>query len=170
MKRFSQELQQMLTEQKGYRNEEYSGSRITDPEKVLKFEIYELGNTDILEFFQKHYGFNYSCIIEKLEEGRVTEEEIKDEVKKIISYISRKMGGPKTLYCLWLATREGIRENYIDPEDPVTEYNLSGCDYMPLCDLGDQGALFILDRHPRFIPHREIFLEKEEELSGVSLI
>jgi len=169
MKRFSQELQQMLTEQKGYRNEEYSGSGITDPEKVLTFEIYELGNTDILEFFQKHYGFDYPCIIEQLEEGRVTEEEIKVEVKRIISYISRKMGA-KTLYCLWLATREGIRENYVDTEDTVTEYNLSRINYMPICDLGDQGALFILDRHPNLIPHREIFLVREEELSVVSLI
>ena len=38
-----------------YRSEDSSGSGVRDIIEVMVFEIYELGNTDILEYVSEHY-------------------------------------------------------------------------------------------------------------------
>lgn len=49
-------LSEMIKNRKGYRTETCSGSCVRDLEEILRFEIGELGNTDVLEYLKENHN------------------------------------------------------------------------------------------------------------------
>lgn len=165
---FSQELKQILNTKIGYRNEGYSGSGETDVRDVIKFEMYELGNEDILDFFKENYGLSVSCedYQEALEAGQISEEEVDEIIDQMMLILHEKFGH-KDLSCLWLTTLEGVKSNYLCGEEYVSQYCLEGITIVPISDLGDQGILLVMDKHPDFIPNEIVYVEEESQLITV---
>jgi hypothetical protein len=160
VKYLSKETLEVLATQKGYRNDSYGNSGVTDIESVLKHEILVNGNTDIPEYVKEQYGLTYE--LEKLHQlnDRLQNEEVsEDEVDELIRDIKEKIRtyfGHDNVSCLWLSTRKGIEENYNGKEEGMNCYQLTGVKLMPISDLEDQGTLYVMDTHPNNLVVTEI--------------
>jgi hypothetical protein len=169
--KFSKELTQMLSEKVGFRNEAFRGSGERIARDVIKFEMYDLGNEDIVEFFREHYGFSipYESYQKALENEEITEAEVDQIIDQMFMILKEKFGHTN-LYCLWLTSLEGVKENYMNEEDMeedeivITKYYLPD-KVVPISDLEDEGALFVMEIHPDMLETEDVFLgEKPKDL------
>lgn len=158
----SNETNEVLETGKAYRNESYGVSNVTNLEGVIKHELLLLGNSDTSEFVKAEYGLpmDISDLNERLQKSAVSEAEALDIIHEIRKQI-QKFFGHTEVYLIWVGTRASIEENYHGKEEGMTCYDLSGVKVMPICDLGDQGVLLVLDKEPGSLPFTAI--ESTEE-------
>ena len=134
-----------------YRSEETGGSGVRDIIEVMTFEIYELGNTDILDYVCEHYlkpGTRKIVqeFIYKVETG--TEDIIEDDVIDICEIIIKEINevtNHNLKYALWLADYDTVMEIYSYDESTIEAYKISD---IILSDLGKDGILFGYDEEP----------------------
>ena len=142
-----------------YRNESYSGSEIRDAQKIISFEILELGNTDILETIAAHdsnlISDEFKEKLEKIEDmmkdGGVLGIEDMETVNSILVNINTHTG-KNFRYALWLTDRDTVRDLYSDGyDDDSDEYDdIDGyetSDYV-LADTGILGVLYLYEDMP----------------------
>lgn len=128
LKGLSKEAQYMLIHHCGYRNDDCYNSGEELFLRVLNYEVFELGNTDILHSCKKIYGLNLDL------------RKRKESIQKIYKYFC-KLLDTDILYCKWLATRENVIKLY-DGEYNCGKYRLN-LDSLIASDLGPDGILFI---------------------------
>lgn len=117
-----------------------------NPEDVIYYEMYELGNTDIPDYLVKNYGDKMSpeafrTISNAAEPGNLenlSKEERKNVVRTIILEMER-IWEIKINKVLWLASREAVEELYWNGESRIKPCRRS--EYI-LSDLGYDGTLF----------------------------
>jgi hypothetical protein len=131
---------------KGYNNKLFRDSGVVDFEKILEFELYELGNIDILEKLED-YGLKMP--LEEFYKDLYIFEEMKEEIiEKVMSFVRKKMGlkNNEKIFAKWLTTMNGILENYIVDDDfEIQEYSLPK-KYLIASDLGTGGVLVLSNK------------------------
>ena len=137
-----------------YRSEETGGSGVRDIIDVMTFEIYELGNTDILEYVYENYLTPETKkivreIIYEIDNGTsdIQEDEIISICESIIKEINEQTGH-NLKYALWLADYDIVMEIYSYDENTIEAYKTSD---IILSDLGRDGILFGYDEEPESI-------------------
>ena len=131
-----------------YRSEESGGSGVRDVIDIMTFEIFELGNTDILDYTLENY-LQYTNIQETVERliDDVTAFSI-NEVEKICKLIIKEINTQtdhNLKYGLWLADYDRVKDMYAYDESSIEAYKVSD---IILSDLGIDGILFAYDEMP----------------------
>jgi predicted RNase H-like HicB family nuclease len=136
----------------GYRNESLYGSGIRDLKDVIEFEIVELCNTDIPETILNTFGLTnlqhrYLKSTLRVAEDRMDEASLQSLSKTCLNYILRAF--PKAKYCLWLCSKNAVRNNYEGVTGAIDAYEIEI--EKPISDLGfdDQGCLYLFTKQPR---------------------
>ena len=140
----------------GYRTETYRGSGYRFINDVLHFEIFELGNTDILYTIiennlvsdnDKSFIDELLCDIRNdcMYDESLEEEIIYQIVRKIKTYT-----GINIKYCLWLADKDIVSnpDNY--GEFVKSPYDIDAYEIgkIVLSDLGEDGKLYAYEEMP----------------------
>lgn len=162
---YSETLEIMLKEKKGYRTESFSGSGVRNLEDVVRFEIMELCNDDIIDYMQESYGILKSYQLEK--DGRALDSEefyfkcqenIDDVIDEIASYVKEnlKIDDVRDIYVVWLTTKENVIDMYeAESEWYIDEYIIPE-ECIILSDLGSYGALFAFKEEFCQIPNSHL--------------
>ena len=136
----------------GYRTELFSGSGKRNVFEVAKFEIFELGNLDILyTIINNNLVSNNDLLyvkdfISDLTRYIYFEDTMQDEaIYQVVSMIRRNTGF-KITYCLWLADRKNVE--YLYGKSCIDTYFTSS---IVLSDLGKNGKLFAYENYPNKI-------------------
>lgn len=160
-------LEIMQETKKGYRTENFSGSRVRLLSEVIEFEL-SMGNTDIISYVQDNYEILKDYQLDTFELERVRKEypheddyntiywemfsdmcidnstsiseEIVDYFKEIFS-----VEDEKDMTALWLTSHENVINYYNDGNtEDIDEYTLPNKDkFSILSDLGVDGVLFL---------------------------
>lgn len=134
-----------------YRSESYSGSMVREISDVIRFEVFELGNTDILEYIKRYFPRNSSIvqrladiIDELLRNGYVDDFSEADQLQFVNFMISElnQILGKKVCYALWLADHAAVLAFY---GADVEEYETGT---IILSDLGAEGVLYGYENYP----------------------
>lgn len=135
---FSIELQEMLKQKTGYRNWGFRGSGVYEAAEVISFECEELGNTDVYEFVQQHYGVKLGSLAE------------------LLQWLDDRTAEWGKCYVLWLTSWEGVIKHYTyeGEQNVICKVTLPD-DVFPLSDCGDQGTLFAMPIHPDWLQVEE---------------
>ena len=115
----------------GWRNDNIYGSGIDDAFKIIDYEVFELGNTDILYTCRKIYGLKLD--IRKKKESVYT-----------VKMFLRSVLGETKIYGMWFGTEKNIRKYYNGNED-ISCYSLPK-NYgtaLVISDLGPEGSLIV---------------------------
>ena len=131
-----------------YRSEESGGSGVRGVIDIMTFEIFELGNTDILDYTLENYlqDTNIQEMVERLIDD-ITAFSI-NEVEKICKLIIKEINiqtDHNLKYGLWLADYERVKDMYAYDESSIEAYKVSD---IILSDLGIDGVLFAYDEMP----------------------
>ena len=138
-----------------YRTEQYSGSGKRDAVDVLTFEVFDLRNTDILEYCLSHYDLrrmHFDITIRTLmdiiqDNDDVEEKDIRTIMKDLLKHIELNTGHC-IRYILWLASKDEVKDNYEGTEGCIDAYKTGP---VILSDLGNDGILFGYDNLPEKI-------------------
>ena len=137
----SKTLDILKTEKIGFRTESFSGSGVRNAMDVVRFEITELLNEDIMLTMQKLYGLDFYEFLNLGEELL----EISDFlINKIFTFLENKMEIPKEdMKAIWLTTEEMVKKRYcFNNESVINKYEI-GESWIPISDLDKDGILFI---------------------------
>ena len=152
-----------------YRSEDSSGSGVRDIIEVMVFEIYELGNTDILEYVSEHYlsddtKQDIDKVINAIEDGdELSEDDIIDLCENIVNEINKKTKH-NLKFALWLADKDVVKDMYAYDELNIDAYYTSD---IILSDLGYDGILFAYDIEPEPINNINESLLLEYSLNDI---
>lgn len=131
-----------------YRSEETGGSGVRNIIDIMIFEIYELGNTDILDYVLETYLKDTDMrellknIIDDVSAYSINE--IEEVCEDIIQEINAQTGH-NLKYALWLADYNVVAEIYSFDDSTIEAYKTSD---IILSDLGRDGILFAYDKEP----------------------
>ena len=150
-----------------YRSEESGGSGVRDVIDIMTFEIFELGNTDILDYTLENYlqDTNIQETVESLIDD-VTAFSI-NEVEKICKLIIKEINiqtDHNIKYGLWLADYDRVKDMYAYDESSIEAYKVSD---IILSDLGIDGVLFAYDEMPKPINNINESLLLEYSLNDI---
>lgn len=153
-----------------YRSEDSYGSGVRDVLDVMVYELYELGNTDILEYICDHYfdeemKRQCSMMILSIETGDVFEDDIIDIAKASLETIKEKTN-KDIRYCLWLAEKDVVDEMYAYDESNIDAYYTSD---VILSDLGRDGILFGYEKEPEPIDEDLLLEHTPQEIERMPL-
>ena len=115
----------------GWRNDSAYGSGIDDAFKIIDYEVFELGNTDILYTCRKIYGLKLD--IRKKKESVYT-----------IKMFLRSVLGETKIYGMWFGTEKNIRK-YYNGDEEISCYSLPK-NYgtaLVISDMGPEGSLIV---------------------------
>jgi hypothetical protein len=147
----------------GYRCEEAFGDGVTDLIKVMAYETFELGNSDILEYVSMHYledgELKDECLsmIQELEDNGYVDDMFEDEKEefmgKLVNEINKKLN-MELKSCLWLASLDTVKDYYCQNMDSffIKSYETSNA---IITDLGYDGALYAYEVLPKMIKQEE---------------
>ena len=153
----SNETNEIILNQTGYRTEVFSGSGIRNLEDVISYEISDLGNSDIVLFCNNFYNLNLDleCDVDEDDDEEDYREELDMMIQEnymyyletLLSFIEKKLNCHKSeLKGLWLAKEKTVKEFYLknldddSPENYIDEYRLPS-EYLIISDLGYDGVL-----------------------------
>lgn len=129
----------------GYRNELFRDSGVEDFEEILRFEMFELGNEDIPDYLIE---CGMEDILKDIQVESFFDSTSEDEeyiVTSILEFINNKLGLAESckLYAKWLASPEGVADNYIDGQDyEIRKYTIPD-NFTFASDLGPEGCLVV---------------------------
>ena len=152
-----------------YRSEDSYGSGVRDIIDIMTYEIYELGNIDILDYVCEHYLSNEDKqiiirVIPEIESGELSEKDIEDLCIDIIDKINKKTKH-NLKFALWLADKNVVEDMYADDELNIDAYYVSD---IILADLGYDGILFAYDEEPEPIETiNEAFRDYDDNIGEV---
>lgn len=168
--KLSTRTENLVTNGKGYRTEEFRGSGERDLQKVLFYEMSELTNADAINFCLNNYKkyltkkefknlkraaieiYGFDDISDALP---MDWEKICEEAAKSITNVARRLLGLNNdapVYCIWLTSKEAVKDIYlIDEEMAIDEYSLDGM--FIISDVDYDGALFISSTCPNPTTH-----------------
>lgn len=140
----------------GYRTETFQGSGYRNVYDVLKFEIFELSNIDILctildnKLVPYHHEDFVLDLISDVNQDCYFEDTLQDEVIYQLVRIIKKHTGIAINYCLWLADKDAVLDNNlygsgINNDSDVDVYETGD---IILSDLGRDGKLFGYTEYP----------------------
>lgn len=115
----------------GWRNDNIYGSGINDAFKIIDYEVFELGNTDILYTCRKIYGLKLD--IRKKKESVYT-----------VKMFLRSVLGETKIYGMWFGTEKNIRK-YYNGDEEISCYSLPK-NYgtaLVISDMGPEGSLIV---------------------------
>lgn len=115
----------------GWRNDSIYGSGVNDAFKIIDYEVFELGNTDILYTCRKVYGLKLD--IRKKKESVYT-----------IKMFLRSVLGETKIYGMWFGTEKNIRK-YYNGDEEISCYSLPK-NYgtaLVISDMGPEGSLIV---------------------------
>lgn len=130
------------------------GSGVIDIEKVVTYEIYELGNTDIADYLLSHYKEMLSDKTISFLENIANNDEYldttdEDTICKIVTRTINEINrfkGKKYRYALWLADKDAVISLYGASDDAdIDAYETS--DFV-LNDLRFDGTLYAYEDVP----------------------
>lgn len=134
-----------------YRSENFSGSMVRGIYEVMRFEIFELGNTDILEHIMQYFVHipdvidRLRNVIEELQNnGYVDDFPEQDQtvfLSDLVSELNSELGA-NIRYALWLADKATVIEQY---GTEIDEYEVGS---VVLSDLGYDGTLYGYEECP----------------------
>lgn len=140
-----------------FRTEAFSGSGERNALEVIRYEIFELGNTDILTTLSTTILKSHPIrpILERYvweidENGFVddlSEQETRSFVKRILEAVGEETGYTVN-YALWLADRATVQWFYHGTEDNISAYSTGA---VVLSELGCDGTLYGYDKLPEEI-------------------
>ena len=115
----------------GWRNDNIYGSGIDDAFKIIDYEVFELGNTDILYTCRKLYGLKLD--IRKKKESVYT-----------VKMFLRSVLGETKIYGMWFGTQKNI-ERYYAGSESCTCYRFSQKygSVLVISDMGPEGTLCV---------------------------
>lgn len=129
-----------------YRDEDIYGSGINDILDVISYEVYELGNTDILEYCLDHYVEDKNLknriidLVNNLE--NYSDLDVFNLVQDLVVEINYQTKSDLK-YCLWLASEQAVKDLYDGSN--INAYYTSD---IILSDLGYDGILFAYETEP----------------------
>lgn len=85
-------------------------------QEVLKYEIYELNNDDILDFLNV------------------------DGINDVLKYIKEYFKTNSPIYGYWFTSKAGVKSSYAGDTEPISKFNLPE-KYLILSDLDSDGIL-----------------------------
>lgn len=132
-----------------YRNDSYNNSdgEIRKLKDILVYEIFDLENTDILEYCSEHYDLSEPLMNEMngiIDGEELDEDAVEDLVKRLLTEIS-SLTGKILRYGLWLAKKDVVMNFYDGDEETISGYYVSD---VILSDLGEDGILFAYETFP----------------------
>ncbi len=137
----SKTLSKMISQGVGYRVESYSGSKVRNLFDVVHYEIFELGNEDILDYMEKKYNLK-GIQLHSREFFREDEEAEFRVARQIVDYCTFTLGAEKVIG-IWLTTLPNVKKFYkLNSDDEITKVPLDR-KYMVISDLDEDGALFV---------------------------
>ena len=130
----------------------YSGNNITDPVKVIAFEMGELGNIDIPDYCLDNYGDKMRLemrekienAIELIQNGDMDEDVAEQTAKAIVSEMER-IWNIRIKRVMWLADYDTVVDLYCDEGDTENIESFKTSNYI-IVDLGCDGILFAYDK------------------------
>ncbi len=127
----TRESQEILAFGYGWRNDYVYGSGIDDAFKIIDYEVFELGNTDILYTCRKIYGIDLDI------------RKKKESVFKVKMFLRGVLGETK-IYGMWLGTEENIKKYYSGNES-CTCYSIpkNYGSALVISDMGAEGSLVV---------------------------
>ena len=138
----------------GFRVNNLFGDGIKEPLEVIVYEIYDLGNTDVLNtlantlFKDTEFGCRLQSFCQVVEIG-CEEKTIEIFVHKLIREVETKLG-KELKSVLWLCdTVQDLVDSYEVQEDSVFSEYEDG--FVVLSDLGKQGKLFGYEGEPKWL-------------------
>lgn len=125
--KLSETSKSLIQNRIGFRNNEYYNSGIVSFEEILKYEVFELGNVDILLTCRKLYNVKFDMRNKK------------DSIQKILDFFY-SLYKTKNLYAIWLTTQNNVQRYY--PGDFISKYKINKTSLV-VSDLDVEGVLFI---------------------------
>lgn len=138
METMSEEAEIIKTYNAGYRNEAYSSGKCPNTlEKVMSYEVLELGNLDILNTLRTVYDA-------KIDMRR----NIKVSVAQALQFVQEQLGGElPNIQAFWLCSSlDEVKQWYMRPSSDadIWRYTIAG-EFMCISDLGPEGVLVAYD-------------------------
>lgn len=129
MNKLSKTAKELVSSQIGYRNNNLYNSGVINFLEIFEHELFELGNTDIIDTMKSLYPDS--------------NETISINYKYVPQYISRKLECDiDTLKGIWITSKSGVEKYYLnDKSDIITTIDFSGITYMIVSDLDEEGIL-----------------------------
>ena len=118
MAKSSETAKQIQKTNIGFRNDYLFSGEDYPIHEVLKHEIYELDNDDILEFLKV------------------------DDINDVLDYIHKTFTTKAPLYGYWFTSKHGVESSYAGDTEPITKFYLPE-KYLILSDLGTDGILIV---------------------------
>lgn len=127
LNKLSETSKSLLQNKQGFRNNEYYNSGVVSFEEILKYEVMELGNVDILLTCRKLYGIKFDMRNKK------------ESIQKVLDYFY-KIYKTKNLYAIWLTSQDNVQRYY--PGSTISKYLINKTSLI-VSDLDVEGVLFI---------------------------
>ncbi len=138
--KISQEASNMITNGYGYRDDLFYGSGEVNFEHIIDFEVFELGNTDILKTCKNLYNINIDL------------RNRKESVNSVVSYF-KKLYKTDMLYGVWICDFSDV--SMYDSGNGLLRV-LINKNSMVASDLSKEGVLWVSD-----MMFKRIYLEEE---------
>lgn len=135
-----------------YRNNNAFGDNVRKPLDVITYEVYELGNSDILEYCTEHYALSSELrndiddIIDNIDD--IDEEDVITVIKKLLNELNVLYGKP-IKEVIWLASLDAVNDLYDGEEENSDIQSYSVEDAIILSNLGYDGLLFGFFERPK---------------------
>lgn len=127
LNKLSETSKSLLQNKQGFRNNEYYNSGVVSFEEILKYEVMELGNVDILLTCRKLYDIKFDMRNKK------------ESIQKVLDYFY-KIYKTKNLYAIWLTSQDNVQRYY--PGSTSNKYLINKTSLI-VSDLDVEGVLFI---------------------------
>lgn len=140
-----------------YRTESAYGSGVRNITHVICYEVFSLGNTDILRYLLDHYCNCFDTVLQQEMTNICSDIEectaffvdnLGDEHLAIVNQVVKSINTYYDVdlkYCLWLADKSVVQRLYDGCDEDIEAYHTS--QYI-LSNLGEDGVLFAYEENP----------------------
>lgn len=141
----SKEALKIKKNKKGYRNDEYYGEKERDLKKIIKYEIMEYGNVDVLETLKNNheeFSFVDDALLASINHQDYSEKEYDVLIEKIIKFIKEQLNTTDDLKGVWVCdSKKNVLSNYSHGNDEEINTVIFDGDLFIVSDLEDEGVL-----------------------------
>ena len=130
-----------------YRCEDCYGSGERDIKRVIKHEVSELRNIDILEYCYEHYALSDNLssdirtVIDRINQYEDVDDILSGVIDRLVSELNA-LTGKNLRFCLWLGEFQYIQDFYGEPT------HASSTSDVILSELGLDGTLYAFENEP----------------------